>query len=200
MMTTLMETINDISSDNGIIKSLESNNAFDFITTTYPNFDFKVFEYDYYLGHSGDKYISILYERLNELDDTNVLTNLAKIIKQRFYTNWKLKWEAYHTSYKPLENYSMVEEENIGSKLTTKTDGTTSHYSFDNGASPTDDNDIEVVSEGAYNDNHRKLTRDGNIGVTTSQQMLQSELDLRVNDLLNDIMNDIDSVICIQGY
>lgn len=192
--------INNISSDNGIIKTLENLGAFDFITTYNASFDFKVFEYDYYLGHSYDKRISLLYYRLNELDETNVLSNLAKIIKQRFYLNWKKVWEAYTTNYSPLENYSMLETENIASKITSSTDGTTSHYGFNGGKSPTDDNDIEVTTEGAFNDNHRQLNRSGNIGTTTSQMMLQSELDLRVNDLLNNIMNDIDSVICIQEY
>ena len=47
----------------------------------------------------------------------------------------------------------------------------------------------------------RGLTRHGNIGVTTSQQMLQSEIDLRSNyHFINQIMNDVDSILCLLVY
>lgn len=46
----------------------------------------------------------------------------------------------------------------------------------------------------------RTLTRKGNIGVTTSQQMLNSELELRTFDFYTRIMNDVDSVLCCRLY
>jgi hypothetical protein len=49
-------------------------------------------------------------------------------------------------------------------------------------------------------DNYRDLSRSGNIGVTTSQQMISSELELRRNIILNDIFNDIDKVLCLKIY
>lgn len=46
----------------------------------------------------------------------------------------------------------------------------------------------------------RLLTRSGNIGVTTSQQMLQSELEIRVYDYFESIYKDIDKVLTIAIY
>ena len=44
------------------------------------------------------------------------------------------------------------------------------------------------------------LTRSGNIGVTTSQQMLESELELRKWNFFERVYNDIDSVCCLSIY
>lgn len=45
-----------------------------------------------------------------------------------------------------------------------------------------------------------KLTRRGNIGVTTSQQMIESEISLRKLNIINMIYEDIDKVITIPYY
>lgn len=45
-----------------------------------------------------------------------------------------------------------------------------------------------------------KLTKRGNLGVTTSQQMLQSELELRKYDFIKQIFNDIDTYLCLRIY
>lgn len=46
----------------------------------------------------------------------------------------------------------------------------------------------------------RTLTRHGNIGVTTSQQMLQSEIELWQWTFFNDVFKDIDTMLTIQTY
>lgn len=45
-----------------------------------------------------------------------------------------------------------------------------------------------------------ELTRSGNIGVTTSQQMLQSEIDLWQYDFFKIVYADIDKVLCLDCY
>jgi len=45
-----------------------------------------------------------------------------------------------------------------------------------------------------------KLTRSGNIGVTTSQRMITAELELREWNLIKHIYNDIDSVLTLQYF
>ena len=45
-----------------------------------------------------------------------------------------------------------------------------------------------------------KLTRSGNIGVTTSQQMLESELELRKVDLVNDFFKEISKVALLSEW
>lgn len=63
-----------------------------------------------------------------------------------------------------------------------------------------EDNYDENVKTALAKDNYRDLSRSGNIGVTTSQQMISSELELRRNIVLNDIFNDIDKVLCLKIY
>ena len=46
----------------------------------------------------------------------------------------------------------------------------------------------------------RTLTRHGNIGVTTSQQMLKSEIQLWQWTFFNDVFKDIDTILTIQTY
>ena len=44
------------------------------------------------------------------------------------------------------------------------------------------------------------LTRSGNIGVTTSQQMLESEFEVRKHDFFALVYKDIDSLLCLKIY
>ena len=46
----------------------------------------------------------------------------------------------------------------------------------------------------------RTLIRSGNIGVTTSQQMLSAELDIRTYDFYKSVFDDIDKVLTIPVY
>lgn len=48
--------------------------------------------------------------------------------------------------------------------------------------------------------NGRELTRSGNIGVTTSQQMLQSEIELRKWLFYQSVFNDIDNILTLSIY
>lgn len=62
----------------------------------------------------------------------------------------------------------------------------------------------KTLSGSNNEDNTREITeehtRSGNIGVTTSQQMLESELKLREYDFYEMIFNDIDSILCLKTY
>lgn len=48
--------------------------------------------------------------------------------------------------------------------------------------------------------NDRNLTRSGNIGITTSQQMLESELQLRQWNFFNSVFADVDKIISLKIY
>lgn len=60
----------------------------------------------------------------------------------------------------------------------------------------TDSTSSSTVSE--ENSQTRSLTRSGNIGVTTSQQMLMSEYELRKINIINDYLNIVASYILSQ--
>lgn len=64
-------------------------------------------------------------------------------------------------------------------------------------------NDIKDIKDGTHNENSsqdRTLSRHGNIGVTTSQQMINSEIDLWQWDFFSGVFKDIDKILTIQTY
>ena len=213
----LIETINIQTMDDGIftaIRTLDSVGD----TPLFPWLDdTNATEYDilYYLQHSGEKCISRYFKTLRKLEDESVIvsaiTVLAKTIMGKFSDKWNRLHSAFiETVYKPLENYDMTQKEtpnvthtkNVKSNLETDND----FYGFN---STTAVKQSKTTVHGAKLDNEetnsetgtRDLTRHGNIGVTTSQQMLQSEIDLRNRyNFLDDIMNDVDSILCLLVY
>lgn len=160
---------------------------------------------EYYLGHSAEKSISRLYERLIEREEANDIASsldaITGMIVGQFKDNWNKIYEAYNIDYEPLENYNMVENEGVNSKVTNKvtTDGSTFGFNSSE-AVPNSKVENESSTEGLAKDNYRDLTRSGNIGVTTSQQMLESEIKLRQFNFIQQVMNDIDSVMCLKIY
>ena len=96
---------------------------------------------DYYLSHSGDKYISPFVERLFNDGKTasEISSFVANICYNRFGVKWKKIYDALLTEYNPLENYSMEETrtpnltdsdtENVGTNISgTRTTNASSKY------------------------------------------------------------------------
>lgn len=234
-MKKLNETINDILTDNGIFHYLHT---IDSDIEWLDNGNDKTLDIEYYLNHSGDKYISPMYNKLLESDPTNHMTRLANIILLKYKDNWQKLYTAYFDSdYNPIENYAMTETETPNlttteapnlthsttdtqeTNLTTSQSSDASTYGFNSDEStPTDEGSSSQTITGDADENVRTSTtsetgtkttsqtgsktliRSGNIGVTTSQQMLNSEIQLRKFDFYNMIMNDIDNVLCLNLY
>ena len=135
----------------------------------------------------------------------------ADMIYNRFGVKWKKLFDVLMTEYKPLENYSMLEErtpdltetENgtIKKDVSSESDvyGFNSVDSTPSGETSGDETEVKQNLTTKHT-GKETLTRSGNIGVTTSQQMLESEFEVRKKDLLNLIYNDIDSVLCLKCY
>ncbi|MBO7696342.1 MAG: hypothetical protein J6T10_27205 [Methanobrevibacter sp.] len=182
---------------------------------------------DYFLGNSSDKYISPLLDKLYKIfkdstDSYELLSEkIASILYNRFSTKWNKIYNALLTEYNPLENYSMEEvrtpdltiKENEKSKIDTKRETTASNsYKGFNAKDPAlinkTDGEEDVSTSGSNLDNEKStthtgtetLTRAGNIGVTTSQQMLESEFKVRQYDFYKMIYADIDSILCLSIY
>ena len=250
--------ISDLLSTGGIFSKIANiqDQPFTWLTSSFA----LTLDKDYYLVHSGDKRISIAYDRLLKYEDEEVISDamleLAHIIIGKYALTWNKIYSAINTNYSPLENYDMeqIETPDITKERKVATDltETTSHeidtteerkvntdmkneqkvYGFNssnpvpNGETDTtgsDNNNIETNRKTAdalknidtvrttgnqtgnieteTEDGTRTLTRHGNIGVTTSQQMLQSEIDLRNNfNFINQLMNDVDSELCMLVY
>lgn len=208
LLKKLKEEINIIdSATRGIFYNIHElvKNDTDY-TTSYKWLDnYASIDLDYYLGHSGEKYLSPLYMSL--LVNNKTESDLARILLNRFGENWKRKFEALNVEYAPLDNYSMEEEEKVNSKVTVSTTSTGDYKGFNIPNSESGDdyaqvnkNGTESTSSGDAKDNVRNLQRHGNIGVTTNAQMLSGELEVRQYDFIQSVMNDIDSISLLMVY
>lgn len=161
---------------------------------------------EYYLLHSGDKNTSILFERLLDLyASENPLIKISKIILNKYGESWDRLYAAIYAKYNPIENYNSLEKEkyNTDMNVNNKEDINTFGFGIQStDGSPVQKTNIDVNTTGAADKNYRELTRSGNIGVTTSQQMIQSEIELRQDlyNLYNIIYNDVDSILCDNLY
>ena len=147
------------------------------------------------------------YEHYEELDDTN--KQIAKIIKMKFLFGWNKLADALFSDYNPIDNYNMVE--NRETDITEETDTTneetvTNKYAGFNSDGMKDvsesatDGSIDTTKTTTGGKTKNELTRRGTIGVTTSQQMIESEYNLRKKNLLDLIYRDIDSILFIDYY
>lgn len=171
---------------------------------------------EYYLNFSGDKNISKMFNLLIETIEKQTITDdkiqsavnmLANIIINKFADKWNRLYNAYvQEQYQPLENYKMIESgtDKESTKISNTQETNGKGYGFNSpSAVNVADNMQQSTTQGALDDNVKEhnFTRSGNIGVTTSQQMLQSELDLRNNyDFFNHIFIDVDSILCSLYY
>lgn len=169
----------------------------------------------YYMIHSGSKCISPSYKRIVDLYDAGKLGSiplvyLANSIITKFRDSWNKIYDAITTNYSPLENYDMAQTEtpNVTHTKTVKQKLTTENDAFGfNSTEPV--HQTKSTASGAKLDNEetnsetgtRGLTRHGNIGVTSSQQLLQSEIDLRSNyQFVEQLFNDVDSILAMLVY
>ena len=180
---------------------------------------------DYVYRWSGNKSISPLLSHLQngtdvELDESGY-NNLAGIIWAYYGNAWTRKWEVLTADYDPIENYNMVESETgrhtddstnhvTGSAANNDSLTHNSHgvygYNSSNPA-PADydetttetNTDISTDYDNTHNYN-RTLTRHGNIGVTTSQQMAKSTLDLYAYRFFDEVYKDVDRITSLPIY
>ena len=154
---------------------------------------------DYYVSHSGEKYASRFY--IEMLDHNKTIGDIASVVFNRFKDKWEKSYNALMMEYNPINNYDMKEKETVNSKITSSTDVNNETYGFGNpNPAPTDNGKSETVTSGSKDDNIRELERSGNIGVTTSAQLVSGELELRKNIFIESVMNDIDSIMCLKIY
>ena len=194
----LYKTIN-VYIDDGIFSLLQPK--FEWMSVE----DAKNLDLDYYLNH-GQRSISPLYEQLINQQannqDFNALNKLVDIIYLKYKDKWNRIYDAYIKSiYNALENYSMTEVEKTNTKVTSTDNTKGGSYGFNSDISvPVNDSNSTSVVEGNGEDNKRELTRSGNIGVTSSQQMLEQELQLRKYNFYEELFKDVNSVATLSIY
>ena len=154
--------------------------------------DGKVLALEYFGNRSGSKIIAPLLEKmLTEAGlSYEAKQNIVDLIWIRFGRNWGKLWDTLTVVYNPIENYRMTET----GKINHGGDQQNGVYGF---------NSTAAVPSGTGHDEYidnTELTRSGNIGVTTSQQMIQSERDLWVWKFFEQVFQDVDTVLSIDVY
>lgn len=152
------------------------------------------------------------------------------------YRPWKDKVDAFLESYKPLENYNMVELGG-GTSLTARVRSSSGTHKTTSKVAPFDSetfkNESEVTTSqntlngtdfasdsaisGFDSDNKSltfdslttpagnstsvsKLTRSGNIGTVSSQDMLEQELAVKSHDLVKEFLNEVQKVCLLSDW
>lgn len=193
MIRKKLSDVVDILDDKtlGIFYALHTIGLTDIDLSNYENLDRL-----YYLGHSGDKYISGYYNKM--IDANKTISDIANDLKSMFYNRWLKIYKSLTAIYDPIENYDMTEHEEVNSKL--KNTSSSKRYGFNTVDEPVGDFDNDIESSGSKDDNYRDLHRHGNIGVTKPSDMILSELEVRKNKFYDIMMNDIDTMLCLKIY
>ena len=138
---------------------------------------------------------------------------IAQVILEKYQNKWQSDYDVLTADYNPLENYNRLftreQDETHTNIRTDNSENTTETQSsaFDSvdyentDKTTTRGNGSTVEDRTNIKTNKFQEKTSGNIGVTTSQQMLQSEIDLRDKNILNDIiMMDLVKEITIPLY
>jgi len=184
----------------------------------------------YFAGKFGERDFYKYYDNENATSNTNMVKQASDYIalygKSHKYEYDKLV-DTLSLEYNPIENYSMTEkgtdtrtpnitQTNKGKNTNTvgvDTAITTGKTTFDksdsfindtkttNTGTNTDTQDIDTTVTTAGNEKTvHELTRSGNIGVTTSQQMIESERKLAMFSVVDMFVKAIADIILIGVY
>lgn len=159
--------------------------------------------------NSYQKTISLTFEyyynmyKSSETGYQLIINKLTDRIYTKYMPNWLKLAKAINADYDPIENYSMVEEENIGSEIVVDSENQNNTFGYntdDEDGVPNEKATGKSTSSGDFEKNHRQLTRSGNIGVTTSQQMIESQVVLARHKLLDLIFKDLNEFLFLSIY
>lgn len=174
-----------------------------------------------YFSEHGEKTPSRLVSQLS--DSSGVVSGeklrvLARLVLARFAVQWKHAFNVLKLEYNPINNYDMTEsednvravshhEENVVDR-TEDAENSENVFGFNStqsvgansetGNLKTNDNAVKDYE--LTDSTERTLKRSGNIGVTTSQQLIESELSLWHWNFLTQVFQDVNSILTIPIY
>lgn len=208
-----------------VFENLFTKNIMSYIKENCETFD----EYNsldlLYASRSGNKWVSpIIINMLEEdsyLTEEN-LTKLAKMLLDLYGQKWEKIGELLKEEYNPIENYRRTElydindtrgktgENKVASISENKDNSDDDVYAFNSStATPSDKNYSESrgKSDETYTFGEKetftkggKMEAYGNIGVTTSQEMMKEEIRIREYLFLENVMEDIDKILTLSVY
>lgn len=161
----------------------------------------------YQYSHSNSLICAALCDNID-------LATLVEMIYTLNIENWKKLFENYTITYKPIDNYSMTEKSkktNTGTQNNTQSGTATSEstskiyaYNVDSSNPASSSTATSTPNlENVRTDNlveENELTRSGNVGVTTSAQMIEENIRLWAWNFFDSVFKDIDRVLTIGVY
>lgn len=189
-----------------------------------------VLDVEYFGNVSGLKETSTFVDALaNKHDDKKLtssdITVLCNVIFTMYSGKWARLYAVAQSEYNPIENYNMKQKEtpditrergekrNTSITTSASGSGTGNVYGFNSSnAVPqsssststsetvTGNKDNNTVDVTETETGTRELERSGNIGVTTSQQMLESEIALWQWNFYKSVFEDIDDILTTKYY
>lgn len=154
----------------------------------------------YFYGVSNNKWLNNFFINLLE-NDTNYEITIATIFNINYADNLNKMYGALMSDYDPISNYNSVEDENIGSEIVVSSSADNKVFGFNTDVEnpvPSAEGKSDNTTTGDYDNNHRHVEKSGNIGVTTSQQMINSEIELRRFNLIKYMYSLMDELLCLQ--
>lgn len=164
--------------------------------------------------------ITMKYSNLKlRVTSSETIKSICNSIYRMFAYKYEKLYNTLSLEYNPIENYSMIETSktsktiNKGEAKTTNTTGS-QNGTTENQVAPYETNVYNNESKTINNSSERtdiliedskidseeeehELTRSGNIGVTTSQQMIESERNVAFFSLYELVAKDIMKEICV---
>ena len=148
------------------------------------------------------------------LCDSLDLATLVEMIYTLNIENWNKLYENYTITYNPIENYSMTEKgkktntgtQNNKQSGTARSESTSNIYAYNVNTSNPASSSIATSNpnlENVRTDNlveENNLTRSGNVGVTTSAEMIEENIKLWIWKFFDSVFKDIDRVLTIGVY
>lgn len=168
-------------------------------------------------------------QRMSETEPGVSLAPIVERITREFSKKWLDLWQTMFLEYNPIENYNMVEETEKDKTRFTNGKIVTYQGTETNGYDNTDqkkafnsENWLDTDKQSGSNtltygtgnnarkdvnsgtdlsEREYKFTRSGNIGVTTSQQMLEAERKIKMYEYFNEVVfPDIDKQLVLSVY
>lgn len=198
MKKTLNEVFDGWKSGHGIFAFLQNCD----VPWKYENISDKL-DILYHGSHSGEKTIAPLIKAF--LDQDGVLHGTdAQTIANAIFTecglNWGKLWDTQFFDYDPISNYDMTEHEEATGEVGSSTDANNNIFGFNTTSTTGVPSDNSHSESSGSSGSERDLTRKGNIGVTTSQQMIESERELWNYFFYDRVFKDIDRFLTLSIY
>lgn len=150
-------------------------------------------------------YIDVILGERDQLTTADI-AKLSNLVYLHFFTRWDGLYKTLNFDYNPIENYSMTEKVNRERQDTRTTDfnstSSSQVYGFDNASAVDTDKSNSAGNNKSVGSDAEEATttRSGNIGVTTSQEMIEAERRVKLYDFYRQVITDIADILVTKIY